>query len=266
MLGKGGTKKEDSSSNSSQAASKENVRIASNLDINNAIESLRGGTGEGQNGAGNQTIPERIKTKPKVLGGAKSLGGKYLKKGVGAIVGAGTSASGAVLGFSAGLAQGDVSKAFAGAIAGGKAGKAVAQRISNGINVDNIKNSINEIKDTFNEGAYGTEKAQELKEIREFKSTSAYKELKEKYKDILTDDKLGEILKAGITEKSDIDKVLKSDNTKDAIGYYTLAKSCPDDIYYNKEYLKEYVEDLAEQVGLSRTDANKIIENMKKFR
>ena len=106
------------------------------------------------------------------------------------------------------MAQGDAGKAFAGALAGGKAGKSIGQRVVNSIDIGNMVNSINNIQDTFNEGAYGAEKAQSLKNIREFKGSSAYKSLKDKYEDKFTDEKLEAMLKAGIKDKGDIEKVL----------------------------------------------------------
>lgn len=102
----------------------------------------------------------------------------------------------------------------------------------------------------------------EQRQIREFKSSSDYKALKEKYKDNFTDENLSAMLQAGISEGKDMDKVLGSNNINDAIGYYALAKKCPDDIYYDDEKLQKYLEDL----GVNQTDARMMRKNMKEFR
>ena len=197
-----------------------------------------------------------------VRGGALALTKKYHKKVGGAVLGAGLGATGAIAGFASGVAQGDVSAALTGAVAGGAAGKGVGQRLANGVNVGKIKSSINNVKNTFNEGAYGTAQAQNMAEMREFKSGSTYKSLKEKYGENLTDDKLSAMLQAGISRPKDMEKVLGSSNVDDAIGYYTLAQSCPDDIYYDDEKLQIFLEDLE----LSKTDAETMRKNMKEFR
>lgn len=212
-----------------------------------------------------RTVSKDLTAGQKLEGGASALVKKYYKKGIRTVVGTGTGITGAIAGFAAGVSQGDISAALAGAAAGRKAGKGISEAVTN-INVGNLKNSINNIQDTWNTGAYGEEYAKQAKEMREFKSTSAYEALKDKYKDNLTDDKLRAMLQAGINKQKDMDKVLGSDNMGDAIGYYTLAKKCPDSIYYDKKVLQNYVEELAGQVGLSQKDANTIVENMKKFR
>ena len=274
MHGKGGSKK-GGASNGAEEGGASNVRTAQNTAINDAaLASLRGektsgesptinvntsnpsGTGSGT-GAGGSS-----KSGPNVIGGALSLTKKYHKKVGGAVLGTGLGVTGAMLGFAGGVAQGDIGAALKGAAAGGVAGKGLGQRVANGINVGNIKSSINNIQDTFNEGAYGAEQAQNMAEMREFKSGSAYQSLKEKYGENFTDDKLSAMLQAGIKDKKDIEKVLNSGNTSDAIGYYTLAKQCPDSIYYDDKKLQMYLEDL----GLSQNDAKTMRENMRQFR
>lgn len=138
---------------------------------------------------------------PNIIGGVKALGGRYALPAAQSIAGETiktlTAIPGAMLGLAAGLSQGDVSSAFKGAMAGGAATRGLAQKVGNDVtNIGNISNSIDNIQDTFNEGAYGAEYAQNAKNIREFKKTREYQELKNEFGDRLTDDKLGEILNA----------------------------------------------------------------------
>lgn len=184
--------------------------------MNKANEILGGGQA-----GGNQTINVRTagqptetgireskKLGPDVIGGAKSLLGRHTMPALKAI-GSGTlrglsTATGAMLGFAGGVAQGDVSAALKGAAGGGAIGNGLAQggiRFASNLG-GKIQDLGNDIKDTYNEGAYGTEYAQNAKMVREFKQTSDYRELKQMYGDQLTDDKLGEILQAAMAEKS----------------------------------------------------------------
>lgn len=194
--------------------------------------------------------------------GVKSLVKKYYKPLAKTALGAGLGATGAMIGFATGVSQGNVSSALQNAFIGGATGQGLGSKLGNGVNVGGIKNKINEIGDTWNEGAYGSEYAQNVKEIREFKSSSAYKNLKNTYGDNFSDENLGAMLQAGITEQKDMEKVLGSNNFDDAIGYYTLAKKCPDEIYYDDQKLQMYLQDL----GLSQTDASTMRKNMRAFR
>ena len=177
-------------------------------------------------------------------------------------------ATGAMVGFAAGVAQGDISAALTGAVAGGKAGSSIAGA---GINVakgipDAYKNAKNDIVDTWNTGAYGEEYAQSAKGIREFKGTSEYKALKKTYGDNLTDDKINVMLKAGIKDKGTMSTVMEMGDMNKGIGYYNLAQACPDNIFYDNDKLKEYVGGYASKYGLNAKDTQTIIDNMKKFK
>ena len=166
-----------------------------------------GNAGSSQNGGGSTGANSGDSSKPNLKGGAKSLLGRYGMSTVKAM-GKGTlrtmsTVTGTVLGFAGGVAKGDISEAFKGAAAGGTLGRGLA---NGGINLatnagKNIKNLGNDIKDTWNEGAYGTEYAQDVKMARMYKQTSDYKELKNMYGDRLTDEKLIEILKAAKAEQ-----------------------------------------------------------------
>ena len=136
-----------------------------------------------------------------MLGGAKSLVGKYglkaAKGGAKATLGVGLGATGAMIGFASGVAQGDLSAALKGAAVGGTAGYGLGKgAVNKGKKIyGSVTNIANEIEDTFREGAYGTEYAQNIKMVREFKTTDTYKDLRKIYGDELTDEKLIEILK-----------------------------------------------------------------------
>ena len=208
MHGKAGAKK-SKSSKSSDKAEKTNVRTTQNDIMNKADEILGGGqprtpgSGTGGNTGGNNGagFMGKIASMPAIKG-ATSLVGKYFWPATKAL-GSGalrtlSTASGAMLGFAGGVAKGDISAALKGAATGGAMGNGLAK---GGINIaSNLSGKIqslgNDIQDTYNEGAYGTEYAQDVKMVREFKRTSDYKNLKEKYKDQLSDEKLIEILKA----------------------------------------------------------------------
>lgn len=171
----------------------------------------------------NQTINENIEGKIDVgefsqsqkldiKGGAKSLAGRYLlpatKSIARATVGTVTGLSGAMLGFAGGVAQGDLGKAFSGAAAGGATGAGIGKAgVDFASNIGgNVKKSVNNLKDTWNEGAYGTEYAQNIRMMREFKETKEYKELRDEFGDNLTDEKLSEILNAARKEQESTKK------------------------------------------------------------
>ena len=161
--------------------------------------------GENPVDSGNDSRGE-IRTRPSVRSGAwtvtKKYGGATLKAVTSGALKTATAATGAMLGFAGGVAKGDISEALKGAATGGAVGAGLA---SSGIKFasnikDNVKNLGNDIQDTYNGGAYGSEYAENMKMIRAYKQTSDYKELKNLYKDQLTDEKLIEILNAAKEE------------------------------------------------------------------
>ena len=259
---KGGGK----SSGAKASGSANNIRTAANdTPITLGVDSGGNGAVSG-NGAGNASSGgNNLKGAWSVT---KKYGGKALKGAMKGTAKGFVGATGAMVGFAAGVAQGDISAAFKGAVAGGAAGTSLAGA---GINTvknipSDIKNVANDVADTWNTGAYGQEYAQSAKEIREFKGTSTYKSLNDKYGEKLTDDKINVMLKAGIQDKGTMSKVMEMGDVGKAISYYKLAKACPDSIYYDTAKLSEYVKQVAETVGLNANDATTIVKNMKKFR
>ena len=208
----------------------------------------------------NKQSPER-----KTLRGFGKIAGKYtrpiLSKGAGLLVGG----AGAMVGFAAGVAQGDFSAAATGLLAGGKAGYYTGQKGVNAVaNLKNIPEKAHNVADVFREGAYGEEYAQNVKFDREFRRSSAYKELKSQWKDDKNfDTNIQTMLDAGITDKNTMEKILKSGgNIEDEIGYYTLAKQCTESVYYDDNKLQQYLQDL----GLSQTNATIMRNKMKKYK
>ena len=251
------------------------VRTASN----NPLSTLQGGAGSSGGGSptpGPTSGPTPSPTagsgasaggttKPKknIAGGITALGKRYMGPALGKVAGGFLGGAGAIIGFSAGVAQGDLSAAFTGAMAGGAAGYGLGQRGANAVtNIGNIRNSIDNIVDTAREGAYGTEYAQNAKFDREFRKSEAYTALKENPN--FSEASVQAMLDAGITEKGAMEKILDNagGNINDAIGYYTLAQKCPDSVYYDDAKLQMYLEDL----GLSVTNAKTMRDNMKKYR
>ena len=271
---KGGKGGKAGGGSGSEGGSNSNVRTATN----NPLASLQGSAGAAPQGGsptpGTRSTPlantgaplsPTGNTKPKrnIGGGVKSLIGKHYKQVGGAALGALAGGAGAIIGFSAGVAQGDIGAAFAGAMAGGAAGKNLGQGAVNAVTSmpGNVKNAVNNIGDTWRAGAYGEEYANNVKFDREFRNSSTYKALKNNPN--FSDASVQAMLEAGITEQGAMEKILNGGgNVNDAIGYYTLAKKCPDSIYYDDAKLEMYLEDL----GLSQTDAKTMRDNMKKYR
>ena len=196
--------KSGGSSETKEGASSSNIRTTSN----NVLTSLGGDPGAVGVGSGSAS--------GNGWSGAKAVAGKYGKKvikGAGkGLIKASGGATGAMIGFASGVAQGDISAALTGAVAGGKAGSGLAQA---GINIGKsipggVKNAANDLRDTWNTGAYGEEYAQNQKKVRDFKSTGAYKSLKKDFKEELTDDKIRIMLENGITDENNMRNVLNN--------------------------------------------------------
>lgn len=194
-----------SESGSGEAANNK-VRTVSNDVMSSVRESMQQIGINGNNSGGN--IKNNTGNGNPNINGAKAVAGKYFLPATKSIAKAtlGTMAglSGAMLGFAGGVAQGDLGKAFSGAAAGGTAGLGIGK---SGVDFasklgGNVKNSINNFQDTWNEGAYGAEYAQNIRMVREFKQTKEYKELRNEFGDNLTDEKLSEILNAAKKEQN----------------------------------------------------------------
>ena len=203
------------------------------------------GSGVSNSGTQNGSVRANSGSKRSIKNGTKAVWKKYVGpsiiKGVkalpGATLGALLGGTGAMIGLSAGIAQGDLGKAATGIMVGGKAGVYSGKRFINGVqNIEGkVKGTVNNIVDAYEENVYGPEYVESIRAMSE----------------------------AGITDKEDIEKILNSGlSTDDAIGYYTLAQNCPDDLYNDDEKLEIWLQ----AQGLEETDAKTMKENMKKFR
>ena len=259
---------------SSKGGSNNNVRTASK----NPLSSIKGNSqssasAPGANNLGGNTKVSGTKSSNEdgdLIGGATSLLGKYHRKIGGAALGAFLGGSGAIIGFSAGVSQGDMGAALGGAVAGGAAGYNLGGRAYNGVAdlPGNVNDTLNEIGDTWNEGAYGEEYANNVRFDREFRRSSTYKALRQKYGDNFSDEDVQEMLEAGITDKGAMEKILDNNegNINEAIAYYTLAKNCPDEIYYDKKMLKQFCKDLRDKQIFEHTSYGKIKNIIGKYR
>lgn len=183
---------------------------------------------------------------------AKVLGEKTVKSGIKI---AGKTAGGVAfgtIGIAAGVTSGNLNTVFQNAIAGGAIGSAVGGRLV-GTAVDATKNmekTFHSVQDTYREGAYDRETAQNMKFDREFFDSSEGKELLKQY----TQEEVKRCLEAGITEKKKMEKILKvskkiskakpaeRDAVGKAIAYSHLADKCKDDILINDNKFIRYLE------------------------
>ena len=204
---------------------------------------------------GRSVTPSKTnKNKVHPLRGVRTLAKRYtgpiLSKAGGIVLGG----AGTLIGFSAGVAQGDIGKALGGAVAGANAGYNGGQRLVNsGLNVANsaahIEDKRNNVKDTYNEGARGKEYVQNQQFDREFFKGEGYRQLKDKYPDI-PKEHIQDMLDAGITDTKRMSKILEKNREnprkyelRKAIAYSTLAKNCPNDILYSDNKFIRYCKD-----------------------
>ena len=212
-------------------------------------------------------IDDRITKKIK---GVQALGGRYVRPVFGKAVGGLGAMAGGAVGFAAGASQGDIGKALTGLAAGGAAGYYGGQRATNavfntGSKMLKLDQYFDEMDDTYNEAALGKAEAQNIRFDREFKNSSAYTKLQANKN--FSERNIDSMLEAGITDEKDMDKILtnigrttstngsdeRTSTIEDEIGYYQLAKECPDSVFYNKDKnaLAEYIR---VKIGKSNTN------------
>lgn len=186
---------------------------------------------------------------------AGSFGKKYGKsvvRGVGKVAGGATLGT---LGLAAGIATGDMGNAFAGLAGGITAGKNLGGRAVDGIanmpkKVTRLKNNIT---DTYREGAYGKAEAERMRFDEELKKSEGYKNLMNKYPG--SENKVQEFLNNGITDTGKMDKAMDGEySIEESIAYMKLAeaKDCPDEVLYDTEKFKTYLD--AHNIDSSRAD------------
>lgn len=164
---------------------------------------------------------------------------------------AGTLAIGTI-GVAAGVTSGDLNTVFQNAVAGGAIGGAAGTRLVNGVmeETKNLEKAGYRTLDTYREGAYDRETAENMKFDREFFNSTEGKELIKEY----AKEEVQKCLEAGVTEKKKIEKILKVSRkiskakpsernpVGKAIAYSHLAEKCKDDILINDSKFIRYLE------------------------
>lgn len=209
-----------------------------------------------------------IYNKPKIRG-VRAVGGKVFKaavkgvaRGTFRITGAATLGT---IGLAAGIATGKIENAFAGAIGGITAGNRIGSTVADipsqvGGNASRIAR---EIRETFEEGSLGEEKAEKQRNIREFKKTREYRDLLERFPN--SHEKINSLLNAGITDASKIRIALNNTNnysTDNAIAYINMAKTCPDNIFEDRDKFTVYLE----SHGIPKEKADEIYRAVREFK
>ena len=205
--------------------------------------------------------------------GMWALTKKYTGPALSKLGGLALGGAGGLIGFSAGVAQGDIGKALTGAVAGGAAGYHGGQRLVNsGINaldsIGNIKDKVQNIEDTFNEGARGKDYVQNARYDREFFKSEGYKKLMEENPNTAQDD-IETMLEAGITDTKSMGKILKNSNgnLEEEIGYYALSKDCDNGVFYgDKGKLGEYLAAKLKVDSIDEQTIDNFYNRMKKYR
>ena len=205
--------------------------------LRNAIKEKQNVSGEAENSsdANKKAEPNRGKGVKKVISGAVKSGVKKTIRFTGKT--AGRLAFGTI-GLAAGVTSGDFEKALGYGAGGAVAGGAIGGRLVDGaINAPkNIEKAGYGLIDTYREGAYDRETAQNMRFDREFLQSESGKELSKKY----SEDQVRQCLEAGITEPSEMEKILGYSDSNagisvsEAISYNHLAQNCPDSILNGK--------------------------------
>ena len=229
---------------------------------NNARNSSRNGTRNRRTNRrnSNNTTATSNTNKPKrdIWNGVSAVTGRYfpafakgvIKTGLG--VGAGLT--GAIIGFSSGVAQGDVSKAFSGMALGATTGNYLVRNTVDTVQdlTKKIPEVAHNVADTYREGAYGEEYASNVKFDREFRNSSAYSDLKRAsgFEDKVFDEKVSQMLDSGITDTKRMKKILKNHkkhprkySMDKSIAYSEMAEKCPDGILYDNNRFIRFCQD-----------------------
>ena len=213
-----------------------------------------------------QMLASTKKEEKNTLKGVGAVAGKYTLK---ALKGAGRTslrlglgATGAVIGFSSGIVQGDAQKAMSGLAIGVSAGDSVAKKTIDTIRtVEKIPEKIDEVVDTWREGAYGKEVAQNAKFDRVFRNSNEYRELQKDsgfpQKDF--DKKVQTMLNEGITDTKKMKKILKNHkldprrySMENSIKYSKMAEECPEKILHDEVKFIKFCQD--RKLGLSEEE------------
>lgn len=161
------------------------------------------------------------------------------------------------IGLAAGIATGEIENAVAGAIGGMAAGNRVVK------NITNRSISGTGIREMFEQGKYGEKEAKKRKTIREFKASSKYQNLLNKFPE--KEKEIDKFLNAGITDSGKIKIALQNSNnfsTDNAIAYINMAKLCPSEIFEDRDKFNIYLE----TYGIPKSKAQEIYNSVRKFK
>lgn len=202
----------------------------------------------------NRTTSSSNKPKRNIWNGVSAVTGRYFPSVAKSVLGAGAGLTGAIIGFSSGVAEGDASKAFTRLAAGATAGNYLAKNTVDAVQnlTKKIPEEAHNVADTYREGAYGEEYAANVKFDREFRNSSAYSQLKRDsgFEDKDFDEKVSQMLDSGITDTKRMKKILKNHkkhprkySMDKAITYSEMAEKCPDSILYDNNRFIRFCQD-----------------------
>lgn len=161
------------------------------------------------------------------------------------------------IGLAAGISTGEIENAIAGAAGGMVAGNRVAKSITN------RSSSSGSLRETFENGKYGEKEAKRRKAVREFKTSSKYQKLLDKFPE--KEKEIDKFLNAGITDAGKIRIALQNSNnfsTDNAIAYMNMAKLCPSEIFEDRDKFNVYLQ----SHGIPTAKAQEIYNAVRKFK
>ena len=225
-----------------------------NTSQNKNTNSARNGTRNRRSSNNSTTTSDTNKPKRNIWNGVSAVTGRYFPSTAKTVLGVGAGLTGAIIGFSAGVAQGDAGKAFSGMALGATAGNYLARNAVDTVQdiTKKIPEAAHNVTDTYREGAYGQEYADNVRFNREFRNSSAYNELKRGsgFEDKVFDEKVSQMLDSGITDTKRMKKILKNNkkhprkySMDKAIAYSELAEKCPDGILYDNNRFIRFCQD-----------------------
>lgn len=230
------------------------TNTAQNINRNSSTKGARSRNRRTSGSGSNSTTSTSNKPKRNIWNGVSAVTGRYFPSVAKGVLGTGLGLTGAIIGFSSGVAQGDVSKAFTGLAVGATAGNYLARNTVDTVQdlTKKIPEAAHNVADTYREGAYGKEYADNVRTNREFRNSSAYSELKRDsgFEDKAFDEKVSQMLDSGITDTKRMKKILKNHkkhprkySMDKAIAYSEMAEKCPDGILYDNNRFIRFCQD-----------------------
>ena len=221
-----------------------------------------------------ETSQKSDKLPRSTINGVMAIAKKYSRPLAAGTIKFTAKTTGALVGGATMIAKGEGGKIAQGGIIGGSVGEGIANTIVQvPKRLATIPEKFNEAIDTYREGAYGKEIAQNAKFDRVFRTSKEYTELREKsgFTERDFDRKIQQILDKGITDKKRITKILKNHkldpkrySMDKAIKYSNLAAKCSEDILYDKVKFIRFCQDM--KLGLSEEELIELRKNIMNFR